>query len=152
MGMASLVMKRYLRGALGIAKATVLSILRHRSWRHVIPTVLLCWTVTGTAIRTVDGDTVVARLHIWHGLDATETIRLLGVDTPELTGQTREAGLRARAFTEQWLGTLGVDVRSCARDSFGRLLAVIVRAGDGENLAEALIRAGHGVRRGAGPR
>src|SRR5262245_48285092 len=62
-----------------------------------------CWSVRGSAIRVIDGDTFVARLRVWQEMSATMRVRVLGVDTPELKGKTREAGLAAKKFTEQWL-------------------------------------------------
>ena len=88
--------------------------------------VLLCWTVLGTSVRVIDGDTFVADLSIWHGLTGRETVRVLGVDTPE----KKEPGwLAAREFTDQWLQGGSVNVATCRRDSFGRILGFISREG-----------------------
>jgi endonuclease YncB( thermonuclease family) len=35
-------------------------------------------------IRTIDGDTFEARVHLWPGLDLTTRVRLRGIDAPEL--------------------------------------------------------------------
>lgn len=104
---------------------------------------LLCWTVSATPIRVIDGDTVIADLAIWPGLTARETIRVLGVDTPEPKGITRPAGEAARLFARDWLQRGPVEVRVCERDAFGRALGQVTR--DGEDLAKALIQAGHGI-------
>lgn len=111
---------------------------------------LLCsrpFSVLGTTIRVIDGDTLTMRLAIWLGLEQQETIRVLGVDTPELRGPDRVQALAAKRFTEAWLAAAtALTISVCARDSFGRLLAVVERDA-GESLAAALIRAGHGVKR-----
>ena len=99
-----------------------------------------CWSALGVAVRVVDGDTFIARLKIWHGLEVTERIRLLGVDTPERKEPTLKRALQAKAFTDRWLGQEPFEVRSCARDSFGRALATVRRGGD--DLAEKLLEAG----------
>ncbi|MBI3937156.1 MAG: thermonuclease family protein [Betaproteobacteria bacterium] len=102
-----------------------------------------CWSALGVAVRTIDGDSFIARLKIWHGLEVTERIRLLGVDTPERKGPTMAQALQARAFTDRWLGQEPFEVRSCARDSFGRALATVRRGGD--DLADKLLEAGLAV-------
>ena len=110
--------------------------------------VALCWLVSATPLRVIDGDTFTATLPIWLGLTATETIRVLGVNTPERKGPARPAGEAAKAFTERWLqeGT-EIAVRVCERDSFGRVLGRVTRRGlaGTEGLAEALLGAGHAV-------
>ena len=106
---------------------------------------LLCWSVAlQDVVRVIDGDTLEARLAIWLDLTATETIRLLGVDTPERHGATKAAGEAARTFTEAWLaGHKDVmTVWACRRDSFGRLLGGV--SADGTTLTSALLAAGHG--------
>jgi micrococcal nuclease len=103
---------------------------------------LLCWLTTGVPIRTIDGDTFVVRISIWHGLEAIETIRILGVDTPEMRGREKKAGKVAKEFTSQWLSQGPMSIYSCKRDSFGRLLAKVSRGE--ENLAQELIKSGNG--------
>lgn len=113
--------------------------------RRTLLLALLCWTVWATPGRVVDGDTFEARVRIWPGLEAYETVRVLDVDTPEMKGPAREAGLAAKRFAEEWLRRGDVEIRACKRDSFGRLLGTVTR--HGENLAQELLRAGHGVSR-----
>jgi micrococcal nuclease len=103
---------------------------------------LLCWAVTGLSGRVIDGDTFWAKLDIWLNLHAIQTIRLLGVDTPELRDEGGEA---ARRFTHEWLTKGAITVSACKADNFGRVLGKVTR--DDQDLAELLIRAGHGVRR-----
>lgn len=111
---------------------------------------VLCWLVSAQMVRVIDGDTFLATASIWPGLEAALTVRVLGVDTPELRGETRAAGEKARDFTKAWLDDQG-DVLlaiGCGRpsqDSFGRYLAVVTR--DGKSLADDLIAAGLGVKR-----
>lgn len=102
---------------------------------------LLCWTVQARAIRTIDGDSFVIRAEIWPKLYKIETVRLLGVDAPELRGPDRDKALAAKAFTEEWLSRGPFTVEACGRDSFGRLLAHVSR--DGEALAGALTTTEH---------
>lgn len=88
-------------------------------------------------LRVKDGDTFVLRNA---GITATETVRICCVDTPE----KRTPGAdEATAFTTQWLQTGPFTLDACTRDSFGRLLGTVTR--DGQNLADALLDAGHAV-------
>ena len=116
--------------------------------KKILFALLACWAVSAEPGRTLDGDTFDARLSIWPGLYAIERVRVLGVDTPELTGgtpATREAAQAARQFTANWLVKGDVTIAVCKRDSFGRLLGTVTRGP--ENLTELLLKAGLGVPR-----
>ncbi len=99
---------------------------------------------TMAVVRVVDGDTVIVRVH---GED--ETVRLIGIDTPETKHPTKPVqcfGPEASAFTKQLLpeGTrvrLERDVE--ARDHFGRLLAYVYRSDDGLFVNLELARLGY---------
>lgn len=80
----------------------------------------------------VDGDTVIVEV-----ADRTERVRLIGIDTPEVTGGFLPAecyGDEASEFTRS-LVPVGTEVRLTrdaeARDRYDRLLAYVHRAGDG---------------------
>lgn len=107
---------------------------------------LFCWFVTAQSLRAVDGDTFVAKMEIWPNLYKIETVRVLGVDTPELKGPERDRAREAKAFTEEWLSRGDFKIEACRRDSFGRLLAKVSR--DDSVLAGELI--GKGLGRGRG--
>lgn len=101
-----------------------------------------------TIVRAVDGDTVHVLLSDASGADARETVRLIGIDTPEThrPGTPIQCfGPEASRFTAALLapGTpirLERDVE--ARDRYGRLLAYIFRASDGVFVNLALARNG----------
>lgn len=103
--------------------------------------VILCWTLTGTATRTIDGDTFDMTAQIWHGLTVTERVRILDIDTPEKLKANWVAYLEARAFTESWLKKGSFEIYTCERDAFGRSLAKVFRGDD--VLADRLREAGH---------
>ena len=108
---------------------------------------LFCWSalLVVSSVRVIDGDTLTGLITIWPGLAITETIRVLGVDTPEMTGATRAAGEVARWYTTNWLRQAGqVRVWACSRDSFGRLLGSLTNE-RGEKLADALVESGNAV-------
>lgn len=96
-----------------------------------------------TVVEVVDGDTVEVEV-----AGATETVRLLGIDTPETVHPDKPVecwGPEASARTEALLPT-GSSVRlerdEEARDRFGRLLAYVRRADDGTFVNERLVAEG----------
>ena len=112
--------------------------------RALVVAFLVCWTANLVSVeRVIDGDTFVAELGVWPHVIITETVRLLGVDTPERA----DVGpwQAATAFTKTWLAEAGaVAVTVCKYDSFGRALGRVVSQTKGE-LGAALIQAGHGT-------
>lgn len=102
--------------------------------------------LTGTVVRTVDGDTVWVRL-----ASGVEKVRYIGIDTPEVHHPTRGEEPGGRAATEINRGLVGdrpvrlePDVQ--LRDRYGRLLAYVWvrRADGGEVMVNAeLVRLGY---------
>jgi micrococcal nuclease len=96
-----------------------------------------------TIVEVVDGDTVEVEL-----AGSTETVRLLGVDTPETVDPDEPVGCygpEASGRTKSLLppGTAVLLERDEeARDRYGRLLAYVRRADDGLFVNEALLREG----------
>lgn len=91
----------------------------------------------------IDGDTIVVRAG-----DTTETVRLLGVDTPETKHPTKPVecfGAEASAFTRSVLPP-GTPVRlerdDEPRDAYGRLLAYVHRT-DGVFVNRELVARGY---------
>jgi|TARA_R100001530_G_C4315425_1_gene154230 micrococcal nuclease len=79
--------------------------------------------------RIVDGDTVRMDIRRGHGLVSTnESVRLWGINAPEMKGDSKEAGKLSKAHLEELLDDLGGIVTLQAlenRDSFGRILGTI---------------------------
>ena len=64
-------------------------------------------------VRVIDGDTFVARVHIWPGMDITTRVRLRGIDAPEMHARCddeRVKALAARDALEKLLaeGSVGI--------------------------------------------
>jgi micrococcal nuclease len=105
--------------------------------------------VPAEVIDHVDGDTVRVRIaNPPEGLGVVETIRMLGVDTPETVHPSRAPerfGKEASAFTRSRLLGKGVYLAFDwdLRDHYGRLLAYIY-TGDGGCFNADIIREGYG--------
>lgn len=105
-------------------------------------------------VRAVDGDTAALVLDLGCHVALSATVRLLGVDTPELVGPTRAAGLAAREFAAGWLAAAAGDVGAWPlvvrteldrAEKYGRLLGTVWRAATGACLNTELLAAGLAV-------
>ena len=97
----------------------------------------------GTVVGVVDGDTVVIDLD-----GSSESVRLLGIDTPETVHPDRPPecfGKQASIRMAQLLpaGTAVLVTRDVeARDRYDRLLAYVARVGDGLVVNRAMVEEG----------
>lgn len=97
-----------------------------------------------TVVRVVDGDTVVVRLG-----GNEETVRVLGIDTPETQHPDKpvecfgpEASERMNALLPEGT-TVRLERDVELHDTFGRLLAHVVRLPDGERVALTMVAEGY---------
>lgn len=106
------------------------------------------WVYRARVERVIDGDTLAIRLDQGLHTERVEQVRLLGVNTPEVKGASRPAGLAATAFVKRWLSDAGGDwplvVQTEKSDAFGRFLATVWDAA-GRCLNDDLLSAGHAV-------
>ena len=101
-----------------------------------------------TVVRVIDGDTIVMDVDLGFSISTRQTIRVLGVNCPEMHGATKEAGLRAKECTVAWLMQAGPDIQirtilQKEKDSFRRILADVCSGR--ESLSAALLSAGHAI-------
>jgi len=98
------------------------------------------------AIRTIDGDTFEARVHLWPGLDLNTRVRLRGIDAPELKAACPQELQMAEAATDALRGLLGegeVTIFNIGLDKYsGRVVADAATKRTG-NVSAALLAAGH---------
>ena len=97
-------------------------------------------------IDVYDGDTLTVDAEIWPGLTWRGSVRVRGVDTPEIRGQCeaeKEAAMAARDFVREAVGDTVILLDVEKGKHAGRVVATVLLA-DGRDLAEALMGAGHG--------
>ena len=90
--------------------------------------------LTARIVRVIDGDTVVAEFtNPPFGIDSRESVRLLGIDTPEMTAAGKGSppepfALEAKAYAESRLNgrTVTLYFETNLRDVFHRILAYII--------------------------
>jgi len=105
--------------------------------------------VTVSAIRTIyDGDSFKVDINNWPAIVGESiSVRVKGVDTPELRGKCHAEKYAARAAKQYAVSMLragkSVELRALERDKYFRLLAEVWI--DGVSLGESLIRSGHAV-------
>lgn len=118
-------------------------------------TLAVDWTFSADMTRLVDGDTQELTVDAGFHTDRAVTLRLLGVNTPETKGTSREAGLAATEFSRQWYEShddLVIQTRKDVKrstDAFRRYLVTVegrnTTTGAREDLAQALLGAHHAV-------
>ena len=92
---------------------------------------LPCFTYAAELVKVIDGDTIDVLVDLGFHVKREIRIRLLGINTPEMKGDTKQAGQDARNATEDWLlnhdnlviSTWKVQKRMV--DHFGRYLAIV---------------------------
>lgn len=110
------------------------------------------WVYRCRVMRIIDADSLAVAVDLGFNLSAIITVRLLGVDAPELRGLESDAGMRARAWVREWVGVVGVAggdtpwpllIRTVkdSKDKYGRYLCQIHRPGDPVSLNQALLDA-----------
>lgn len=106
-------------------------------------------------VRTIDGDTFEARVHLESGLDLNTRVRLRGIDAPELKASCPQELHMAEAATGALRAILGEgDVRifNIGPDKYaGRVVADVVTRRTG-NVSTAMLAAGHARSYGGGHR
>ena len=111
--------------------------------------------VEARVLRVVDGDTFVAEALVWPGHAVRVSVRIRGIDAPEMRSRCaaeKRAARQARAALERLIGGSPVSVSNIGGGKYyGRVLADVANAG-GQALgpalmAGALVRAYEGGRR-----
>ena len=99
-----------------------------------------------TIIRVIDGDTVVADVDLGFRTFTRQTLRLYGINAPEIRGFEKQAGLAASEYLKTQLSRTPITVRTIRdrQGKYGRYLAVLFDAA-GKNINREMIQDGHAV-------
>jgi endonuclease YncB( thermonuclease family) len=101
---------------------------------------------TVDVIRTIDGDTFLARVHLSPGLDLTTRVRLRGIDAPELKAACPEELQMAEAATDALRVLLGegeVTISNIGPDKYNGRVDADVATRMTPNVSAAMLAAGH---------
>ena len=97
-------------------------------------------------LRTVDGDTFEARVHLESGLDLNTRVRLRGIDAPELKASCPEELQMAEAASAALRGLLGegaVAIFNIGPDKYSGRVVADVATKNTASVSAALLAAGH---------
>jgi micrococcal nuclease len=99
--------------------------------------------VAAELVRVIDGDTILVDAHIWPGHRVRVSVRLRGIDAPELRTRCaaeKRAAERARDALAGMIGSKPIEITNIGGGKYyGRVLAD-ARSSDGADIAEALLR------------
>lgn len=97
-------------------------------------------------VRVIDGDTQVYRVDLGFDVSVTITARLVGINTPELRGASRHAGIKAKVAVMLTLKNQDLIVetqKGRKTGKYGRWLVTVWVEGGKLSVNEALVVAGH---------
>lgn len=102
--------------------------------------------IPATVLRIIDGDTVRVRARVWLDQDIETSVRIAGIDTPELyrPGCEDEARLAeaARDRLAELLGDGAVWLRDVEHGTYAGRVVARVEAANGTDVAEPLLSDG----------
>lgn len=100
------------------------------------------YTYAATVVRVIDGDTLYANVDLGFRMTIQITVRLLGINTPELN---TDEGKRARDYMRMLEGQkIVLKTHKDPKDKYGRWLGEIYS--NGENINSLLVVMGYAVR------
>lgn len=98
-------------------------------------------------IRVIDGDTLAVEIDLGFRLSYHVSVRLEGINTPEITGPERSAGLVVKMFVQEWVSAHKghLMVRSIKLDKYADRVVgdIVTDEKPSESLAEALRERGY---------
>lgn len=104
------------------------------------------YTYKATVNSIYDGDTIRVDIDLGFGIIfRDQSLRLLGIDTPEVRGEERSQGLISKAFVEQRIpvgSVIKIATQKDRKEKFGRYLATVYYGEELKNLNEELLQNG----------
>jgi micrococcal nuclease len=99
------------------------------------------YTYNCKALSVYDGDTFTAQIDCGFYITVTMPVRLAGINTPELKGETIEAGRAARDYLKGLIEDKPIVIKTEKLEKYGRILGFIQV--DGVDINAEMIKAGH---------
>ncbi len=111
--------------------------------------------MTGEVLNVLDGDTVNVKVHVWIGQEIETSLRVEGIDAPEIKGKCTEERTLAEAARQEMIKLLGdnlIRIYNIRLEKYaGRVLAEVETTGGidiGRHMIEkGLARPYHGEKR-----
>ena len=101
--------------------------------------------VPAEVVEVIDGDTLKVRAHIWLGQAVETSVRLDGINAPELKGDCaaeRRLAAAAKDYLARRLADGAVSLRDITYDKYGGRVVARVDDAAGRDLAAELVAAG----------
>lgn len=102
--------------------------------------------VPAEVLAVIDGDTVRVRAHIWLGQAVETSVRLDGINAPELKGdcdEERQMARAARDYLTQLVSGGAVSLRHVTQDKYGGRVVARIDDEVGRDVGAALVTAGY---------
>lgn len=101
--------------------------------------------VPAELIKVIDGDTITVRAYVWLGTSVETSVRLAGIDTPELLGACRAEREKAVAARDRLIALLqgrSLRLRDITYDKYGGRVVARIETDRGTDVSAALLAAG----------
>jgi endonuclease YncB( thermonuclease family) len=112
--------------------------------------------VAATVERVIDGDTVRVSARIWVGHTVSVSVRIAGVDAPEIfrprCAAEKDRAREAKAFVETLLGDGDVTLHGVVNDKYGGRVVASIETAEGADVGDALLEEGLAVAEGEAER
>ncbi|TAK46871.1 MAG: nuclease [Xanthobacteraceae bacterium] len=98
-----------------------------------------------TVLRTLDGDTFEARVHVWPGIEITTRVRLRGIDAPELKAACAQELRQAEAATaalEKLLAEGDIAIFNIGPDKYAGRIVADAATRKTANISKAMLEMG----------
>jgi endonuclease YncB( thermonuclease family) len=114
----------------------------------------LAGPISAEVLKIVDGDTIKVRATIWVDQTVEVSVRLRGIDAPELYRPKCDAEKRLARIAKASVSTTSpvgsiVQLSNIKRDKYGGRVIASVSTDDGETLASRLLAQGNAIAYGA---
>lgn len=96
-------------------------------------------------LKVIDGDTVKVEIDLGFNLKIEQTVRLYGINAPEIKGESREKGLAATEYLRSLIENSEITLETLKdkKEKYGRYLGKLVK--DGIDINQEMVKTGHAI-------